>query len=50
MFRGPTPSRKYASEELRNYWENHPRPTEASTEAYFRGEDTRLGMIGLGAV
>jgi hypothetical protein len=40
LFRGPEArARKYASEELLNYWEDNPRPTEA----YFRGEDTRLG-------
>ncbi|HEV2241798.1 MAG TPA: hypothetical protein VGR98_12210 [Streptosporangiaceae bacterium] len=44
LFRGPeSRARKYASEELLNYWEDHPRPTEA----YFRGEDTRLGYAGL---
>lgn len=44
LFRGPEArARKYASEELLNYWEDHPRPTEA----YFRGEDTRLGYAGL---
>jgi hypothetical protein len=44
LFRGPEKrARKYASEELLNYWEDHPRPTEA----YFRGEDTRLGYAGL---
>ena len=43
LFRGPEArARKYASEELLNYWEDHPRPTEG----YFRGEETRLGMIG----
>jgi hypothetical protein len=44
LFRGPEKrARKYASEELLNYWENAPRPTDA----YFRGEDTRLGYAGL---
>jgi hypothetical protein len=44
LFRGPeSRARKYASEELLNYWEDNPRPTEA----YFRGEDTRLGRAGL---
>jgi hypothetical protein len=43
LFRGPRPGpRKNASEELLNYREDHPRPAEAC----FRGEDTRLGMIG----
>jgi hypothetical protein len=44
LFRGPeSRARKYASEELLNHWENIPRPTEA----YFRGDDTRLGRTGL---
>jgi hypothetical protein len=44
LFRGPERrARAYASEELLNYWEDHARPTEA----YFRGEDTRLGYAGL---
>jgi len=43
LFRGPEArAREYASEELLNYWEDQPRPTEG----YFRCEDTRLGMIG----
>jgi hypothetical protein len=32
-------ARKYASEELLEWWEHHPRPTEA----YFEGRDTRIG-------
>ena len=44
LFRGPEArARKYASEELLNFWQENPRPTEA----YFRGEDTRLGMTGV---
>jgi hypothetical protein len=44
LFRGPEKrARKYASEELLNHWESVPRPTEA----YFRGEDTRIGYAGL---
>jgi hypothetical protein len=35
-------ARKYASEELLNYWEYNPRPTEA----FFQGEDTRLVTAG----
>jgi hypothetical protein len=34
-------ARKYASEELLNYWEHHPRPTAA----YFEGADTRIGYL-----
>lgn len=45
LFTGPeTRARKYASEELLNYWEVNPRPTEA----HFAGRDTRLGMAGYG--
>ena len=44
LFRGSEArARKYASEELLNYWEHHPRPTER----YFAGEDTRLGVVGV---
>jgi hypothetical protein len=40
LFTGPeSRARKYASEELLNWWETHPRPTEA----YFEGRDTRMG-------
>jgi hypothetical protein len=40
LFTGPEKrARAYASEELLNYWETHPRPTEA----YFQGADTRIG-------
>jgi hypothetical protein len=40
LFTGPEArAKKYASEELLNWWESHPRPTEA----HFRGEDTRIG-------
>jgi hypothetical protein len=40
LFTGPEArARKYASEELLNYWEYNPRPTEA----FFQGEDTRTG-------
>jgi hypothetical protein len=40
LFTGPeSRARKYASEELLNYWEYHPRPTEA----FFQGQDTRIG-------
>lgn len=40
LFTGPEArAKKYASEELLNWWETHPRPTEA----HFRGEDTRIG-------
>jgi hypothetical protein len=41
-------ARKYASDELLEWWEHHPRPTEA----YFEGRDTRIGYgrhIGVGA-
>jgi hypothetical protein len=45
LFRGPeTRARKYASEELLNWWDTHPRPTEA----YFRGEESRLGYYQRG--
>jgi hypothetical protein len=45
LFTGPeSRARKYASEELLNYWEHHPRPTEA----YFQGRDTRLGYSNTG--
>lgn len=44
LFRGPESRvRKYGSEELLNYFEENPRPTEA----YFRGEDTRVGYLGI---
>lgn len=44
LFRGPESRvRKYGSEELLNYFEENPRPTEA----YFRGEDTRVGYLGV---
>jgi hypothetical protein len=40
LFTGPEArARKYASEELLTYWETHPR----LTEAYFQGQDTRVG-------
>ena len=40
LFTGPeSRARKYASEELLNHWQTHPRPTEA----YFQGQDTTLG-------
>jgi hypothetical protein len=40
LFTGPEArARKYASEELLNYWEYNPRPTEK----FFQGEDTRIG-------
>jgi len=40
LFTGPEArARKYASEELLNWWEDHPRPTGA----YFEGQDTRVG-------
>lgn len=40
LFTGPEArARKYASEELLNHWEHHPRPTAA----YFEGRDTRIG-------
>jgi hypothetical protein len=35
-------ARKYASEELLDYWEDHPRPTEA----YFEGRETRVASAG----
>lgn len=39
LFTGPeSRARKYASEELLEYWQTHPRPTAAM----LRGEDTRL--------
>lgn len=42
LFTGPeSRARKYASDELIDYWEHHPRPTGA----YFEGQDTRLGYI-----
>jgi hypothetical protein len=45
LFIGPeSRARKYASEELLNYWESHPRPTGA----YFEGYDTRLGYANTG--
>jgi hypothetical protein len=44
LFRGPEArARKYASEELLNWWEDVPRPTEA----YFAGDDARLGRAGM---
>lgn len=44
LLRGPESRvRKYGSEELLNYFEDNPRPTEA----YFRGDDTRLGRTGM---
>jgi hypothetical protein len=40
LFTGPeSRARRYASEELLNHWQDHPRPTAA----FFAGEDTRLG-------
>jgi hypothetical protein len=40
LFTGPeSRARKYVNEELLNYWEYNPRPTEA----FSQGEDTRLG-------
>jgi hypothetical protein len=40
LFTGPeSRARKYASEELLNWWEDHPRPTAA----HFEGRDTRIG-------
>lgn len=40
LFTGPESRvRKYGSEELLNWFEDHPRPTEA----YFQGRDTRMG-------
>lgn len=40
LFTGPeSRARKYASEELLEWWETHPRPTEA----FFQGRDTRMG-------
>lgn len=40
LFTGPeSRARKYASEELLNHWEHHPRPTQA----YFEGRDARIG-------
>ncbi len=40
LFTGPeSRARKYASEELLNWWETHSRPTER----FFQGEDTRIG-------
>jgi hypothetical protein len=40
LFTGPeSRARRYASEELLNHWESHPRPTSA----YFAGKDTTLG-------
>jgi hypothetical protein len=39
LFTGPeSRARRYASEELQNYWQDNPRPTAA----YFAGKDTRL--------
>jgi hypothetical protein len=44
LFRGPESRvRRYGSEELLNFFDEVPRPTEA----YFRGEDTRLGRVGI---
>jgi hypothetical protein len=40
LFTGPeSRARRYASEELLNHWQSHPRPTSA----YFAGKDTTLG-------
>jgi hypothetical protein len=40
LFTGPEArARRYASEELLNHWQSHPRPTAA----YFQGQDTTLG-------
>jgi len=40
LFTGPeSRARRYASEELLNHWQSHPRPTAA----YFAGKDTTLG-------
>jgi hypothetical protein len=40
LFTGPeSRARRYASEELLNHWQSHPRPTSA----YFQGKDTTLG-------
>jgi hypothetical protein len=39
LFTGPeSRARRYASEELLNHWQSHPRPTAA----YFQGKDTTL--------
>ncbi len=44
LFTGPeNRARKYASEELLEYWEHHPRPTQAM----FEGQDTRIGYTGV---
>lgn len=38
LFRGPEArARKYASEELLNYWQTHARPTEANLQGYGSG-------------
>lgn len=43
LFTGPeNRARKYASEELLEYWESTPRPTQAM----FEGRDTRIGYTG----
>lgn len=43
LFTGPeSRARKYASEELLEYWEHNPRPTQAM----FEGADTRIGYSG----
>jgi hypothetical protein len=40
LFTGPeSRARRYASEELLNHWQSHPRPTAA----YFQGKSTTLG-------
>jgi hypothetical protein len=43
LFTGPeSRARKFASEELLEYWEHNPRPTQAM----FEGADTRIGYTG----
>lgn len=44
LFTGPeSRARKYASEELLEYWQHHPRPTTAHLE----GQEGRLGVVGV---
>jgi len=44
LFTGPeSRARKYASEELLEWWETHPRPTQAM----FEGRDTRMGYAAV---
>jgi hypothetical protein len=46
LFTGPeSRARKYASEELLNHWQDHPRPTEAMLQ----GRDTRIHYSDPGA-